>query len=55
MVTIDRDVKFTLKDLDQRQINLLSDGLDSLAKSYSSPFALSKIDELKAIILPHIT
>ena len=54
MVTIDRDVKFTLRDLEQDDIDLLYEGLESLAKSHGDKDIPEYIVKLKRVFYPHI-
>lgn len=55
MATIDRDVKFTLTDLEQDDIDLLYEGLESLAKTHGSKNISEYIIKLKQVFYPHIT
>ncbi|NOR85472.1 hypothetical protein GQ473_05105 [archaeon] len=55
MVVIDKDVEFTLSELNQDNINLIYDGLESLAKSYSNKSILNEIEKFKKVLEYHVT
>ena len=55
MATIDINVNYTIRNLEQDDIDLLHDGLESLAKSHSSKVISDAILKLKRVFYPHIT
>lgn len=55
MIIIDRNVKFTLRDLEQYDIDMLYEGLESLAKSHGNKTISEYIAKFKQVLHPHIT
>ena len=55
MATIDINVNYTIRNLEQDDIDLLHDGLESLAKRHGDKTISDAIEDLKRIFYGHIT